>query len=130
MRVFIASAGLSLLFLGLTSSVLRAQCSPDTENPVITDMPDNIALSADAGDCGATATWAVPNATDNCALMSFVGTAAPGDFFGVGNTLVTYSAMDASGNLSASSFLISVTDDEDPSFDNVPTNITQPAGCQ
>ncbi len=105
MRVFIASAGLSLLFLGLTSSVLRAQCSPDTENPVITDMPDNIALSADAGDCGATATWAVPNATDNCALMSFVGTAAPGDFFGVGNTLVTYSAMDASGNLSASSFL-------------------------
>ena len=124
MRVYIASIGLCLLFLGLTPNALRAQCSPDTENPVITGMPNNIVLSADAGDCGATATWTVPTATDNCALMSFVGTAAPGDYFGVGNTLVTYTAMDASGNIAASSFLVSVTDDEDPVFET-PNDISQ-----
>ena len=57
MRVYIASIGLCLLFLGLIPFALRAQCSPDTETPVITGMPNNIVLSADAGDCGATATW-------------------------------------------------------------------------
>ena len=58
MRVYIASIGLCLLFLGSTSSMLSwAQCSPDTEPPAITGMPTNLVLTADAGDCGATATW-------------------------------------------------------------------------
>ena len=127
MRLFIASLGLCLLFLGSSTLTTWAQCSPDTENPVISGMPNNIVLSADVGNCGATATWTVPTATDNCALMSFVGTASPGAYFAVGNTLVTYTAVDQSGNLSASSFLISVTDDEDPSFDDVPGDITQAA---
>ncbi|MDA8696135.1 HYR domain-containing protein, partial [Flavobacteriales bacterium] len=71
-------------------------------------MPSNLVLNADVDDCGATATWDIPTATDNCELMSFVGTAAPGGYFAVGTTIVTYTAMDTSGNLNAQSFSVTV----------------------
>ncbi|MCH1583376.1 MAG: HYR domain-containing protein, partial [Flavobacteriales bacterium] len=127
MRVFIASAGLCLLFLGSLPSTLLGQCSPDVEKPVIAGMPSNLSLNADADQCGATATWTLPTATDNCNLMSFVGSATPGSYFAVGTTLVTYTAMDASGNLEAESFTITVIDNQDPELDNVPGDITQAA---
>ncbi len=90
-------------------------------------MPTNLVLNADAGDCGATATWSIPTATDNCTLMSFVGTAAPGDYFAVGTTLVTYTAMDSAGNLNAKSFSVTVNDNQDPSFGDPTADITQSA---
>ncbi|MCH1575936.1 MAG: HYR domain-containing protein, partial [Flavobacteriales bacterium] len=90
-------------------------------------MPSNLVLNADADDCGATASWTIPTAADNCELMSFVGTAAPGGYFAVGTTIVTYTAMDTSGNLNAQSFSVTVIDNQDPTFGAPTPDITQDA---
>lgn len=43
--------------------------------------------------------------------------------FPVGQTIVTYTATDASGNTETCTFAVTVTDDEDPSFSNFPADI-------
>jgi gliding motility-associated-like protein len=93
----------------------------DTEAPVIADCPNNITMSNDAGNCGAFVTWTAPTATDNCSV-SLSSTHASGDFFTVGSTIVSYTAIDPSGNQVTCSFTVSVNDTELPNL-VCPTNI-------
>ena len=124
MRLLNAFAGLSLLLASAATSTVSAQCPPDTEAPVITNMPANILQTAEPGICGATISWTIPTATDNCEVTSFSADQVPNDFYSVGITTVTYSAMDAEGNMSAASFTITITDDEDPSISDMPADIS------
>ena len=55
-----------------------------------------------------------PTSSDNCAVTSFTSTHSPGATFAVGTTTVTYTALDAAGNSTTSSFTVTVTDDENP----------------
>ncbi|RUA10090.1 MAG: hypothetical protein DSY81_04400 [Bacillota bacterium] len=48
----------------------------------------------------------------------------PGDSFVVGTTEVIYTMTDIHGNESSSSFFVTVTDDQVPSIDGLPSNIT------
>jgi len=98
----------------------------DNENPVITGCPTDITQTNDAGDCGAVVTWVNPIASDNCGIQSFTSTDAPGDFFPVGTTTVTYTAIDIYGNTSTCVFDVTVTDNENPTI-TCPANITQTA---
>ena len=123
MRAFIASVGLCLISLVATTSNGLAQCSPDTESPTISNMPNDTTLTAEAGLCGATVSWAIPSAADNCELLTFTANQVPGDFYAVGITTVTYTAMDTEGNMAAASFTITVTDDEDAAITDMPSNI-------
>jgi len=88
-------------------------------------MPVSLSISSDPGACFANATWTEPTATDNCSVASLSSTHSPGDLFAIGTTLVTYTAVDPSGNSSTASFSVTVTDDEDPVL-TVGADITVP----
>ena len=88
----------------------------DDEDPVITGCPNNITQTNDAGDCGAIVTWIEPTATDNCGVTGWTSTHNPGDFFPVGITTVTYTAVDAAGNTTTCVFDVTVTDAEYPTI--------------
>ncbi|MHC4935791.1 MAG: HYR domain-containing protein, partial [Planctomycetota bacterium] len=95
----------------------------DTEAPAITDLPADLELTTDAGQCGAVATWIEPGSTDNCAIAGLTATAASGDFFPVGTSTITYTTTDIHGNETSASFTVSVTDDELPTISDVPADI-------
>ena len=101
-----------------------AQCSPDVTKPVIVDMPNDTTQTAESGACGAFINWDIPSATDNCELFFFNSNHAPGEFFGVGTTTVTYTAQDTAGNVKASSFFITITDDQNPGISGLPSDTT------
>ena len=124
MRPLNAFAGFCLFMASAMFSTVSAQCPPDTEAPVISNIPAPITMTAEPGLCGATVTWAIPQATDNCEVTSFSADQVPNDFYSVGITTVNYTAMDAEGNMAAASFTITITDDEDPSISDMPDDIS------
>ncbi|HZV44372.1 MAG TPA: CARDB domain-containing protein, partial [Saprospiraceae bacterium] len=64
---------------------------------------------AEEGQWGAHVSWTEPAATDNCEMQSTSATHAPGDFFNVGSTEVSYTALDIHGNSSTCSFTVEVS---------------------
>lgn len=98
---------------GNTSSCSFNVTISDADSPEI-PCPANIAINNSSGQCGASASWALPTATDNCTVDTVFSSAQPGDFFPVGTTTVTYTAVDNSGNSSSCSFTIIVNDAENP----------------
>jgi hypothetical protein len=97
----------------------------DDEDPSISGTPGNITQTADAGLCGAAVSYTPPTAADNCGVDSFTSTHNSGDTFAVGTTTVTYTATDVAGNTTASSFTVTVSDNEQPVLVGMPSNITQ-----
>ena len=96
----------------------------DNELPVITELPADLLLNNDLGQCGAVASWIEPLAADNCSIATFVSDHASGDFFAVGTTEVTYTATDIHGNFVTASFMVTVTDNELPAFTEFPADIS------
>ncbi|MEC9475668.1 MAG: HYR domain-containing protein [Planctomycetota bacterium] len=104
----------------------------DVENPQLVNMPGMISQTADLGLCGASVTWEPPTTTDNCPGEALSSTHLPGDFFEVGETMVTYTLADSSDNTVLASFSIQVTDDEAPLFESAPGSQdlgTEPDQC-
>lgn len=96
----------------------------DTENPVISGCPANIAVVNDVGQCGAVVNWVVPTATDNCSVVVTQIQGNPsGSLFPLGTSLIEYTATDPSGNSVSCSFTITITDTENPSILGCPANI-------
>src|SRR5690606_4610644 len=99
----------------------------DESDPDIT-CTGNQAVVADDGDCAYThsgTSWDA-EATDNCSVdVSYslsgatigTGSSLDGVAFNVGETTVTWTATDGSGNVAVCSFTVTVTDDQIPSFD-------------
>jgi HYR domain len=104
--------------VGNASSIEFSVRIEDNAAPVIT-VPGDISVANDLGECGAAVIFVV-DGTDLCDpnLDVFVtADGAPvssGDFFPVGTTTVTASAVDKSGNAASSSFNITVFDAEAP----------------
>lgn len=102
----------------------------DAQAPVIAGCPSNILVNTGAAAtiCGATASWTEPTATDNCTLSGSLVWSKnhnPGDLFPVGTTTVTYTATDASGNVSnACSFNVIVMDNTLPLLAGCPADTT------
>jgi len=86
----------------------------DLVDPVISNCPPDITVSADPLSCNATVTWTEPTATDNCNLADFSSSHSPGSVFPMGTSTVTYTATDDCNNTAVCSFIINVTDDEPP----------------
>jgi hypothetical protein len=104
----------------------------DTVNPVIGNIPSNIQVFNDPGNCSASVSWISPTANDNCGISSFTGSHSPGDIFPVGATTVTYTATDICGNFHSESFNITVIDNEKPVIYDIPSNIqvyNDPGNC-
>ena len=93
----------------LTSTCIQTINHRDANAPTISGCPSDVAimLTGSAG-CGTSVTWTAPTATDNCGLVSFVGSHASGDIFSEGITEVSYTATDICGNVSVCSFEINI----------------------
>jgi uncharacterized repeat protein (TIGR03803 family) len=96
----------------------------DTQFPAIT-CAGNITVGNDANSCGAIVSYAAPTASDNCSFAVGQESGLPsGAFYPVGTaTTNTYVATDASGNSSACSFTVTVSDTQNPSI-TCPGNIS------
>lgn len=97
----------------------------DNTIPVITGCPTTITVAANAS-CKAIASWVAPIAKDNCP-MTLTSDHNPGDTFPLGTTLVTYKAIDGSGNTATCSFNIIVNDVTSPIITSCPVNVSATA---
>jgi hypothetical protein len=98
----------------------------DTINPQVT-APADIVVNTGPGatQCGAVvANLGAASATDACAgALSTTPSGVPaGNFFPVGETIVTYTATDAAGNSGSATQKVKVVDNTNPSI-SVPANI-------
>jgi hypothetical protein len=98
----------------------------DNQNPVINNCPGNIVMPTAPGLCGNFVNWVAPTAVDNCPGVVLASTHVPGQFFNKGNTLVSYTATDASGNIALCIFTVTVVDLELPILLGCPGNIVVP----
>jgi len=71
----------------------------DSELPTIVNCPANFS------SCNPIS-WVPPTITDNCLGLQVSSTNTPGSNFGPGNTIVTYTAIDAYNNVSTCSFTV------------------------
>ena len=108
----------------------------DNGTPTIKTAQANINVSAEAGICGAKVNYTGPVFTDNCdgdQNGTLIAGLSSGSNFPVGITTVTYEYTDASGNGPIqSNFTVTVSDDEDPSLNNVSDRNLNPntTGCE
>ncbi len=99
----------------------------DTQPPVIINCPSNIMVNNDQNLCGASVTWTPPTAEDNCGVLLLESTPyLPGDFIPVGSEFITYTASDFEGNVTECIFSVTVRDNQPPSLNPCPGNITVP----
>jgi len=86
----------------------------DNQHPVLTSCPADITVSSSEGTCDVVVSWVSPTANDNCPGVQLTTTHPSGSLFGPGTTVVTYQAMDNSGNITACSFNVTVLDGNAP----------------
>lgn len=102
----------------------------DTELPVFTNLPVDIAQTNDLDACGATVTWPAVIVTDNCGAgtgansLTIVADHRSGELFPIGTTKVTYTATDIHGNIARASFNVVVTDNQAPKAITQPKTVT------
>ena len=111
---------------GLTTDGSFTITVTDNEAPTIVGLPADIIVNNGNGVCEADVTWVEPTPADNCAGSTIVQTAglANGATFPAGVTTITYTATDAAGLTTDGSFTITVTDNEAPTIDNLPADIS------
>ena len=81
----------------------------DYISPFFTFCPTEITTYAENGGTTATVDWTLPTVTDNSGVTPEVtSTYEPNSVFNVGNTFVTYTASDESGNAASCFFVVSV----------------------
>jgi hypothetical protein len=108
---------------GNVNTAIQEVLVQDNEAPSFV-APANIVVGNDSGTCTAIVSWIEPVAFDNCSGASIQQiTGLPnGSAFGLGEHLIVYQAVDASGNTIQDGFTITVSDTEAPSL-VAPTNI-------
>lgn len=105
--------------------VIEEGVAADTTPPIISNIPNNISVSTNAGQNYATVIWIEPTITDNeGSTVKITKSHEPGSNFNLGTTQVTYTAEDATGNKTSDTFNIIVIDNEDPVISNMPNNIS------
>lgn len=110
------------------SPAVTVTAGTDNTPPVIASCPANITVQTGPGatTCGQAVSWTAPTATDDCSSQINVQAShQPGDIFPVGNTTVTYTFTDVTGNSATCSFVVTVQDNTPPVF-TCPANITVP----
>ena len=83
-------------------------CLTDDSVPEFTNTPEAIVAETDPGVATALVTWTEPNVTDNWGIFNLTASHTSGFQFSIGITTVTYTAVDAVGNIATYSFDVSV----------------------
>ncbi|KAJ8021159.1 Hyalin [Holothuria leucospilota] len=99
----------------------------DTTRPELQGCPTNIfAVALQDLDYNDQITWVPPTATDNeDTNVDLIASHNPLQRFFIGETTVTYTAIDDRNNRQACSFQVIVQDDQDPVFSECPDNVFQ-----
>ncbi len=90
----------------ITSTIHFVQS--DNENPSITSLPSNIVQNTDASSATAVVTWVEPTADDNSGSVTLTSSHSSGDAFPIGETIVTYTAIDDAGNQIEETFTVTI----------------------
>jgi gliding motility-associated-like protein len=89
----------------------------DIEAPTVS-CPADSTINSEPSQCGAFYNYDLPTFTDNCDISSVTATLidgpAPGEFFSLGTTDVTYEIADGNGNTVLCTFSVTVVDLEAP----------------
>jgi hypothetical protein len=122
---------LVVAILGLPCDSARAQaCMPDVTPPTIT-CPVNLSVSNDSGQCSAVLDIGMPVTSDACSAVTVSISRSDGlalsDPYPVGNTIVTWTAVDASFNTNTCTQTIAVADAEIPMITCPPEVLTNAA---
>ncbi|WP_417609372.1 HYR domain-containing protein [Owenweeksia hongkongensis] len=96
----------------------------DQVAPVVSGIPANITVSADAGSCDATVSYTMPAVSDNCSGATISSTHVSGSVFPIGTTTVTFTATDGANNVTTASFTVTVEDKQSPVISSMPANDT------
>ena len=96
--------------------------------PLMDACPADIIAYAPPGSCGTPVYWVAPSVSDPCHPVNVQQTFGmpPGSTFGSGNSIITYTATDPSGNSNSCSFTITVIDEEPPVPQACPSDIIMP----
>ncbi|MEM9051509.1 MAG: HYR domain-containing protein [Bacteroidota bacterium] len=97
--------------------ILNLTVTEDLEAPEL-NCGGDLQVGVDGSFCGAIVNYPIPSATDACSSveLSLIEGLPSGEIFPLGETLVSYQAIDLAGNLSTCSFTIEVIDDLVPSI--------------
>ena len=94
----------------------------DKVKPVISNCPTNLSATANES-CQAVVSWQAPNVTDNCSA-TLTSSHSPQNTFPIGETIVTYTAADPSGNKTTCTFTVTVINAASPVVKGCPATIT------
>ena len=95
----------------------------DVDSPIISGVPSDITVSADAGSCEATGvSLGNITASDNCGIASETNDAPIS--FPLGATFVTWIVLDDAGNSASVIQTVTVEDNEAPTLVDLPVDIT------
>ncbi len=94
----------------------------DNTGPVIVNLPTDFSVPASTGFCSGVISWTPPTATDPCGLISLTSNLALGSTRPVGQTTITYTAVDVYGNTTSASFVVTVVDSRPPEMTGVPSD--------
>ena len=109
---------------GNTSTCTQTVTVTDTQLPTIA-CPTNVTVPADFGTCTAIAVvLGTPTTADNCSVASTTNNAPA--IFPLGNTMVTWTVVDGSGNTATCMQTITVIDTQVPTI-TCPVAVTVPA---
>ncbi|XP_030830190.1 uncharacterized protein LOC588928 isoform X5 [Strongylocentrotus purpuratus] len=86
----------------------------DNEVPLISGCISTLTSNALPGQAFDNLNWVEPTATDNAGQVNMTGTHVPGAMYYIGDTTVTFTAVDDSGNIAMCIFVITILDMEDP----------------
>jgi gliding motility-associated-like protein len=103
--------------------------SADLTPPVIT-CPSNVIQNAPQGSCVATVDIPEAIATDGCSGVDTIFRTPAGNVFNAGNTTVTFTAVDNSGNSSTCTMVVTVVASTIPVISNCPSGQTVSADPQ
>ncbi len=71
-------------------------------------MPSDVVQDTDAGSATAVVTWTEPTANDNSGSVTLTSSHSSGDAFPIGETIVTYTAVDDAGNQIEETFTVTI----------------------
>ncbi|XP_038068280.1 mucin-3A-like isoform X2 [Patiria miniata] len=100
---------------------------PDNEPPVIQTFPGDITVTVPFGTTSTAVNWNAPTSTDNSGTVNTVSTRQPGSSFPPGETEVTYTFTDPTGNLVMRTLTVNVIvaqDDIPPTVTSFPSPVT------
>ena len=109
---------------GNTATATQVVTVVDNIDPVVVCPSDFTAYGA-ADSTMTSVSWTAATATDNCSIDTIYSDVQIGAYLPLGSTVVTYVAIDGSGNTDTCSFTITVVDTVSPVITNCPADITQ-----